>query len=154
MKARLWLWRMWVADALWPALIREPAPRPEPRRDPEPERVPVRAPLPPADATEAGPAYTIPEECRLHVLAEWLGAASEGTRGFGADLADGLRAKLPGVRDSDIARVLLALEPALERIAGEQEDAETALLVIRDSLLGAPPVLAELDMALAERGDR
>jgi hypothetical protein len=129
----------------------ETAETPEPFTMTEPG-LPVRRPLPSADSTQAGPAYTIPEECRLHILAEWLGTAGGGARGLGADLADELRAGLPGVRDCDIARVLLALEPVLERIAGEQEDPLAALLVIRDSLLGAPVALAELDLALAERG--
>lgn len=124
---------------------------PEPEFTPEPEPLPVRQPLPAADATEAAPAYTIPEECRLHVLAEWLGVASETTQELGTDLADRLRQALPGVRDSEMARVLLVLGPALEGLAAEQEDAQSAVLVIRDSLDAATVRLAELDLALAER---
>lgn len=128
----------------------------EPEFTPEPEPLPVRQPLPAADATEAAPAYTIPEECRLHVLAERLrlGVDSDGFRRLGTGLADELRETLPGVPDSHIARVLLALEPVLERLAAEQDELEVVMTVFRDSLLGAPPVLAELDLALAERGPR
>jgi hypothetical protein len=148
---------MWVADALWPALVREPAPRPEPRREPEPEPepepFPVRAPLPAADATGAGPAYTIPEECRLRVLAEWLRVASDGTQTLAEDLAGQLRSALPGMRDHEIAKVLLALEPVLEQVARGQHDAYAAMQAIWDSVLGGTAVLAEFDLALAERGD-
>lgn len=129
------------------------APEPVPEPEPEPE-LPVRTPLPAADATYAPPAYSIPEECRLHVLAERLrlGLDSDGFRRLGTGLADELREALPGVPDSHIARVLLALEPVLERLAAEQDELEVVMTVFRDSLLGAPPVLAELDLALAERG--
>jgi hypothetical protein len=77
---------------------------------------------------------------------------SDGFRVLAADLADNLRAGLPGVPDSHIARVLLRLEPALERIAADQEDPAAALTAIWDALLGAPVPLAALDLALAERG--
>ena len=142
----------WEFDRLRRCWRGEAAETPGPGSAPEPE-APARVPLPAADATEAGPAYTVPEECRLHVLAEWLRAGSDGTQGLGRDLADALRKALPGVRDSDIAKALLALEPELERVARDQPDAEAAMQAIWDSLLGAPVVLAELDLALAERGD-
>jgi hypothetical protein len=128
------------------------APDPEPIPEATPEPLPVREPLPLADSTEARAAYTIPEECRLHILAEWYATASDGTRELGADLADRLRTDLPDVRDSDVAKVLLALEGVLEQVEAEQPSAESALTVIRDALLGAPVRLAELDLALAERG--
>ena len=132
-------WRGMTAEAAGP--IAEPDPG-----------LPVRAPLPAADSTHAAPAYTIPEECRLRILAEWLGASSDGTRELGGSLAGALRKSLPDTGDRDIAKVLLALLPVLEALAAEQPDAEAALQVIWDSLLGGPPVLAELDLALAERG--
>jgi hypothetical protein len=56
------------------------------------------------------------------------------------------------MRDCDIARVLLALEPLLCQMTEGEPDAGTVLRVVIDALLGAPPVLAELELALAERG--
>lgn len=142
----------WELDRLLRLWRGEAAEAPAPELAPEPEP-PARVPLPAADTTEAGPAYTIPEECRLRVLAEWAAMSGETTRFLGANLADDLRTALPGVRDSEIARMLLALEPLLEGLAAEQVSAEAALTVIRDSILAGTVALAELDLALAERGD-
>jgi hypothetical protein len=144
----------WELDRLLRLWRGEAAEAPESEFAPEPEpEAPVRTPLPAADATEAGPAYTIPEECRLRVLAEWLRVASDGTQTLAEDLAGQLRSALPGMRDHEIAKVLLALEPVLEQVARDQHDAYAAMQAIWDSVLGGTAVLAEFDLALAERGD-
>jgi hypothetical protein len=57
------------------------------------------------------------------------------------------------MRDHEIAKVLLALEPVLEQVARDQHDAYAAMQAIWDSVLGGTAVLAEFDLALAERGD-
>lgn len=137
---------------LWSRWQREAAEAPElglmPEEIPVPER--VRPPLPAADLAEAGPVFTVAEECRLHVLAEQYAAASPGARDAGDHLAGWLLAALPDMRGADIARVLLAVEPALEDAADCQGDERTALRVIADALQGAPVVVAGLELALAE----
>jgi hypothetical protein len=139
---------------LWSRWQREAAEAPElglvPEEAPVPVPVPARPPLPAADLAETGPAFTVAEECRLHVLAEQYAAASDGARDAADHLAGWLLAALPDMRGADIAKVLLALEPALEDAANSQPDERTALRVIADGLQGAPPVVAGLELALAE----
>jgi GNAT superfamily N-acetyltransferase len=129
---------------------REAAEAPELGLVPEEAPVPARPPLPAADLAETGPAFTIPEEVRLRVLAEQYAAAGGGARDAGEHLAGWLLAALPDMRGADIAKVLLALEPALADAADSQPDERTALRVIADGLQGAPPIVAGLELALAE----
>jgi hypothetical protein len=133
-------WQREAAEAPELGLVPEDAPVP----------VPVRPPLPAADLAEAGPAFTVAEERRLHVLADQYAAASQGSRDAGEHLAGWLLAALPDMRGADIAKVLIAVEPALGDAANSQDDPHTALRVIADALAGAPPVLAGLELALAE----
>lgn len=114
----------------------------------------VRPPLPAADLAEAGPVFTVAEECRLHVLAEQYATASDGARDAGDCLAGWLLAALPDMRGADIAKVLLAAEAALADAAGSSANEHMALRVIADALQGAPVVLGGLEMALAEEHGR
>jgi GNAT superfamily N-acetyltransferase len=131
-------WQREAAEAPELGLVQAPAP------------APARAPLPAADLAEAGPAFTVAEECRLHVLAEQYAAASDGARDAAEHLAGWLLAALPDMRGADIARVLLAVEPALADAAESQPDEYGALRVIADALACAPPIVAGLELALAE----
>jgi hypothetical protein len=129
------------------AEAREPAPVPEEAREPE-----LSAPLPAADATEAPSPFAAEEEGRLFVLAEWARGASPGAAELGARLADRLRWDVPDLKDADLARVMLSAGAYLQEAAGLQDDDAGALRAVTDAILGAPPALAELDLALAERG--
>jgi hypothetical protein len=126
---------------------------PEPVLTAAPEREPERLPLPEADATGAVPAFTAGEEDRLRVLAERLRYSAGTARELGEGLADRLRLDHPDVTDEVLARVLLTVGAYLGQVT-EDQDAYTALAVTVDAVLGAPPVLAELELALAERDSR
>lgn len=118
-------------------------------RLPDPERPAVTA-----DGADDGPAFTLAEECQLRILDEWRSTAGPGARECGETLADSLRLALPGVADADIARVLLALDAEMRLTMADQDDPEAALMIIADGLMGAAPILAELELALADRGRR
>lgn len=115
---------------------------------PEPE-LPAAAPF--EAAAPAAPSFTLIEEVQLSDLAARRAMASDGAREAGEDLASRLTVALPDMRAADIARVLLALEPALSD-ATDGEEPDWALIVIKDSLLGAPAVLAERAFLDGDRG--
>jgi hypothetical protein len=137
-------WQREAAEAPEPGLVPEEAPAPVTVR--------ARPPLPSADLAEAGPAFTVAEECRLHVLAEQYAVAGDGARDAGDHLAGWLLKELPDMRGADIAKVLLAAEAALGDAANSAANEHMALRVIADALQGAPVVLGGLELALAERG--
>jgi len=124
---------------------------PEPVLTAAPEREPERLPLPEADATGAVPPFTAGEEDRLRVLAERLRHSAGTARELGEGLASRLRLDHPDVTDEVLARVLLTVGWYLSEVTGGQDDEFGVLAVIEDTILGAPPVLAELELALAER---
>jgi len=144
------------AAAAWRVLLWQASPAPivapvcAPWPEPEPEWPPFAQPEEP----EPRPVFTAFEEALLRALAERLTIASDGARNSGEVLAGRLADGLPGMAGADIARVLLRLEPVLGEMADEQPDPGTALRVIEDALLGAAPMLAEVELALAEEARR
>jgi hypothetical protein len=128
------------------AAAQAPVP-PPPGREPEAVR-PLRVPLPAEDSAEPVPGFSRPEECRVRVLADWLGSASPGTQKWGVALADCLRLELPDVPDAVLARVLLVTGGYAEAAADSQADDFSSLRAVAFALLGAPAVLAELGLDL------
>lgn len=141
----------WLARRLRPGAGEVPGPvlAAVPEREPEPE--PGRAPLPEADATGAVPPFTAGEEDRLRVLAERLRCSAGTARQLGGGLADRLRTDHPDVADEVLARVMLSVGCYLAEVTEGQDDEFAVVSVISDAVLGAPAVLAELDLDLAER---
>jgi hypothetical protein len=147
------------AAAAWRVLLWQTAATPQrpitaPVCAPWPEPEPEWPPFAPPEDDGGRPVFTVFEEDLLRVLAERLAIASDGARNSGEVLAGRLADDLPGMAGADIARVLLRLEPALGEMADQQPDPRTALRVIADALLGAAPMLAEVELALAEEARR
>jgi hypothetical protein len=122
--------------------------------EPECEPEPAWAPLAPPEFPVTRPAFTIPQEVRLRALSDWLWSASDGARGMGEDLADRMQKQLPDVPEATLAAVLLEVLAVVEDAEGAEVTAHDALLVIKDGLRGAAPIIAAPTLGLEPEAGR
>jgi hypothetical protein len=121
---------------------------------PEPGRGQDTVPFPAPGRPGIPPDFTIPQEVRLRALSDWLWQSGHGARGLAAELADRMERALPGVPETAMATVLVEVLAFVEDAEREQVSARDALLVIKDSLRGAAPIIAAPALGLEPEGGR